>query len=164
MARPKNPLVSTGYAVWATEGRNATLTAEKLGVSRQTVDYWRHNYGWDEQYEEDAESALRRAFLAVEGGLSAAAIRLVQIVENPDSGDREAIQAAKALFELVGARQAIQKGTQGDQTTFVDKMLVQQLGNLPTDQLMLEAAKLLEGNIHDAQNIRASKRQAIPKP
>jgi len=103
--RPHPEEEPEAFRLWAGETeRSLPKVAEMLGIPQRKLYEWHHRYRWDDRWTTEisdaAEPARRKARAEVVAGLSAAAQRLVAIVTDPSSLDKDAINAARTLLTI----------------------------------------------------------------
>jgi transposase-like protein len=87
------------------QGHSWTKCAAHLGISRETVRRWRHEFPEIEaQLREENEYHLVLARERLPAAVDAAVERLRLIVQNVASEDKDAVAAAKLLFDTVTKR------------------------------------------------------------
>lgn len=167
MGRPVPAEEAKAFEVWVGDAnRNVAQVARITGISENVLYDWKIRYNWADRWSKalaaSVSPAREKATAEVVAGLSAAALRLVKIVSNPKSSDRDAINAASLLFRygLVDPTAQAGPGSARPNLTLVDARSIvsgSDVANGLRSDLIEASSRIIEGNVELAET---SARQA----
>lgn len=144
------------FMYWAGEaGKSIPKVARDLGIADSTVRYWHKAMDWEGQYQERlrelAAGSIETGINELKLGVSAAARRLVKMLNNDDTPDNEQRENIRLYFDLL--RGSFTNDNSPASLTLIDARSIMQHS---TDQLdnreaqLSAAARAIEARVIDA--------------